>query len=80
MLGADPKAEDDMGAGIVNYLVYPDRDYMYEPVLKMLKQLHDRGVDIMHPRPKDGKTFVDLAMQQGDVEFAMQIMAIAKGQ
>lgn len=80
VLGADPKAEDDMGAGIVNYLVYPDRDYMYEPVLKMLKQLHDRGVDIMHPRPKDGKTFVDLAMQQGDVEFAMQIMAIAKGQ
>lgn len=80
VLGADPKAVDDMGAGIVNYLVYPYRDRHYEPTVQMLQQLHDRGVDILHPRPKDGKTFVDLAMEQGDVEFAMKIMAIAKGE
>ena len=80
VLGADPKAEDDMGAGIVNYLVYPYRDRHYEPTVEMLEQLHARGVDILHPRPKDGKTLVDQAMEAGDVDFAMQIMAIANSQ
>ncbi|MEZ5985025.1 MAG: hypothetical protein R3B94_03635 [Hyphomonas sp.] len=78
MLGADPAAEDDMGAGVVNYLIYPYRDRHYEPTLQMLEQLHARGVDILHPRPKDGKTLVDRAMEKGDVEFAMKIMAIAQ--
>ena len=78
--GADPAAADDMGATVVNYMSYPSRDRYYDEAVDMLKFLHANGVDIMHPRPKDGKTLVDRAMENGDVEFAMQIMAIAKSQ
>lgn len=76
--GADPKAKDEMGGGIVNYVTYPSRSRHYEPTITLLKLLHSRGVDILQPHPKSGKNLIAVAMEKGDVDFALEIQAIAK--
>jgi ankyrin repeat protein len=75
--GADPAATDDAGATVINYLSYPSRDRYIDETIELLKVLHANGVDIMHKRPKDGKSLFDQAMENGHVDFAMEIMAIA---
>lgn len=76
-LGANPAATDDMGAGLMSYVRYPSANRHYEPTAELLKLLHKNGVDILQPRGKEGKTFVETAMAKGDVDFAMQVMEIA---
>ena len=79
-LGADTKAKDDTGASLMNYVSYPSSSRHYEPTLKLLTMLHNNGADIMEPRGKDKKTFFETAMAKGDVDFAMQIMALTQDQ
>lgn len=76
--GADPNAKDEMGAGVVNYVSYPSRSRHYEPTITLLKLLHSRGVDILQPHPKSGKNLMTVAMEKGDVDFALEIQSIAK--
>lgn len=76
--GADPKAKDEMGGGIVNYVDYPTRNRHYEPTIELLKLLHARGVNILQPHPKSGKNILNVAMEKGDVDFALQIQAISE--
>ncbi len=75
--GADATAIDGNGFAVANYIAYPDRNRKYQPTLDLLTLLHKAGADIMHTTP-NGKNLYTLAVDKGELEFAMQIRAISE--
>ncbi|MBX3493390.1 MAG: hypothetical protein KF899_10530 [Parvibaculum sp.] len=75
--GANPILADANGNTAVNYLEYIDSEAGQENTLVVLKMLAEKGADVMRPNNR-GKSLYDIAVEKGDIDFALKIKSIVQ--